>query len=126
MDAPACSCSITAITPARYSSALELDLDLDTRTASRVWEFRADPDNFSYITSLARRLENGNIFVAFGAGHGVLGSYGPVEAMEVAPDGAVLFRLEVAGPTVGGSFVLYRASPLADIAGEQIVGPPPT
>jgi hypothetical protein len=104
-----------------FSRAQELELDLDAGTATTVWEFRPTPDNFSYITSLARRLPNGNTFVTFGAGPGVLSSFGPVEAFEVDAAGAVQFRMEVGGPHVGDRFILYRASPLSDIAGEQIV-----
>jgi hypothetical protein len=33
----------------------------------------------------------------------------------------VLFRIEVGGPTVNDAYVLYRARPLTDIDGEQIV-----
>lgn len=107
-----------------FSRALELELDLSTGTAAHAWEFRADPDNFSFITSLARRMENGNTFVAFGAGPGVLGSFGPVEAMEVTPSGAVRFHIRITGPTVNDSFVLYRAAPLSDIAGEHTITSP--
>jgi hypothetical protein len=104
-----------------FSRAQELELDPDAGTAATVWEFRPEPDNFSFITSLARRLPNGNTFVAFGAGPGVLTSFGPVEAYEVDPSGDVQFHLEVGGPTVDDSFVLYRAAPISSIAGEQIV-----
>jgi hypothetical protein len=104
-----------------FSRALELELDLDAGTATTAWEFRPTPDNFSFITSLARRIPNGNTFVAFGAGPGVLASFGPVEAFEVDPAGAVQFHIEIGGPTVDDTFVLYRASPISDIAGEQIV-----
>lgn len=104
-----------------FSRAQELELDMEAGTASTVWEFRPTPDNFSFITSLARRLPNGNTFVAFGAGPGVLSSFGPVEAMEVDPAGVVQFRLEIEGPTVNDEFVLYRASPMSSIAGEEIV-----
>jgi hypothetical protein len=104
-----------------FSRAQELELDLEAGTATTVWQFRPTPDNFSFITSLARRLPNGNTFVAFGAGPGVLASFGPVEAMEVDPAGEVRFRLEIGGPTVDESFVLYRARPISSIAGEEVV-----
>lgn len=104
-----------------FSRAQELELDLEAGTATTVWEFRPTPDNFSFITSLARRLPNGNTFVAFGAGPGVLTSFGPVEAFEVNPAGEVQFHLEIGGPTVDDAFVLYRATPISSIAGEEIV-----
>ena len=75
----------------------------------------------SFITSLARRLPNGNTFVTFGAGPDVLSSFGPVEAMEVDAPGNVEFRPEVAGATVDDSFIVYRAWPLPSIGGERIV-----
>jgi hypothetical protein len=104
-----------------FSRAQELELDLQAGTATTVWEFRPTPDNFSFITSLARRLPNGNTFVAFGAGPDVLSSFGPVEAFEVDPSGGVQFHMEVAGSTVDDRFVLYRAWPLSSVGDEQIV-----
>lgn len=104
-----------------FSRAQELELDLDQGTAATVWEFRAEPDNFSFITSLARRLPNGNTFVAFGTGHGVLGATGPIEVFEVDASGATQFHMEVAGETVNDMFILYRAWPLSSIASEHIV-----
>lgn len=101
-----------------YSRALELELDPHAGTATTAWQFRPTPDNFSVITSLARRMDNGNTFVAFGAGPGLFGSYGPVEAYEVDPSGGVLFRAEIGGPLVNSGFVLYRATPIESIAGE--------
>lgn len=104
-----------------FSRAQELELDLQAGTATTVWEFRPTPDNFSFITSLARRLPNGNTFVAFGAGPDVLSSFGPVEAFEVDPSGDVQFQMEVAGATVNDSFILYRAWPLSSVGDERIV-----
>ena len=104
-----------------FSRAQELGLDLQAGTATTVWEFRPTPDNFSFITSLARRLPSGNTFVAFGAGPDVLSSFGPVEVFEVEPSGAVQFRMAVTGPTVDDSFILYRAWPLSSVGDEQIV-----
>ena len=104
-----------------FSRAQELELDLEAGTATTVWEYRPTPDNFSFITSLARRLPNGNTFVAFGAGPDVLSSFGPVEAFEVDPSGDVQFHIEVAGATVDDSFILYRAWPLSSVGDEQIV-----
>lgn len=104
-----------------FSRAQELELDLEAGTATTVWEFRPTPDNFSFITSLARRLPNGNTFVTFGAGPDALSSFGPVEVFEVDASGDVQFHIEVGGPTVNDLFILYRAWPLSDIAGEVSV-----
>lgn len=104
-----------------FSRAQELELDLEQGTAHTVWEFRPDPDNFSFITSLARRLPNGNTFVAFGTGHGVVGATGPVKVFEVDETGAVEFNMEITGETVDDLFILYRAWPLMTVAGEEMV-----
>lgn len=111
-----------------YSRALELEIDPPGGTSRTVWEFRPTPDNFAFITSLARRLGNGNTFVAFGPAAGVVGSSGPVEAFEVQPDGSIQYHLELegeplAGPAPSDIFVMYRASPLDAIGEEEVVSP---
>ena len=106
-----------------YSRALELRIDPEAATAEKVWEFVPPNGNHSFIVSLARRLENGNTFVHFGAGPGVILSRGPVETYEVRPDGEVQWHLEVRGEDVGDQFVLYRAWPLDSLVGEERVAP---
>jgi hypothetical protein len=100
----------------RYSRAVEFDLDLNGRRAQKVWEWRPSPAIWSRIVSLARRLEGGNAFVAFGSSSAVAGSTGPVSAYEVAPDGSVVWRLGVDGVRL-----MYRAWPLSDVAGEKTI-----
>lgn len=97
----------------RYSRALELELNFTTSTAQRVWEFRPRPDNYSRFISSARRLDNGNTVVAFGASAGALGSTGPIEVYEVTPSNRVIWHL-----LVGGVGSMYRATPLASVSGE--------
>lgn len=106
-----------------YSRALELRLDREAGVAETAWEFVPPNRNFSQIVGLARRFENGNTFVTFGAGEGVFGSTGPVEVYEVAPDGAVVWNLRVEGDGARDGLVLYRATPLTDLAGERAVPP---
>lgn len=103
----------------RYSRALELAIDPAAGTAQKVWEFRAPNDNWSPIVSLARRLENGNTFVSFGASNNIRDSHGPVEAYEVEPDGSIRWHLEIAG--YGDAvFVAYRVTPIGSFFGEEV------
>ena len=105
-----------------FSRALELEIDPDNGTSTKVWEFVPPNLNLSFIVGLARRLENGNTFVAFGAGPGVLASAGPVEAYEVMPDGTIAWNLKVGGADVEDDFVMYRAWPTGSLAGEAEPG----
>ncbi len=98
----------------RYSRAVEFVLDHATGRATKVWEWRPQPDIWARIVGLARRLSNGDTFVAMGTGPGFNGSTGPVSAYEVRSDGSVAWRL-----TVSGVSLMYRMWPLDDIAGEQ-------
>ena len=50
----------------QYSRALELQLDFETMTARKVWEYRHDPDIFAGCCSSVTRLENGNTLMVFG------------------------------------------------------------
>lgn len=101
-----------------WSRALELELDPESSTARSVWEYAAPNENFSYIVGLARRLENGNTFVTFGAGPDVAGSHGPVAVVEATPGESTQWRLEIGGAPTESGFVLYRASPLAGLGAE--------
>lgn len=101
-----------------YSRAVEFALRDDH--VDRVWEWRPERDNFALAVSSARRLGNGNTLVTFGMRVGLLGSTGPIEVYEVTNAGAPVWRMEIEGPTL-----VYRAEPLADIAGEFEVGAGP-
>jgi hypothetical protein len=104
----------------RYSRAVEFALDPAGGRATKVWEWRPSPSQWSRIVSLARRLPGGNAFVAFGASAGFVQSTGPVAAYEVIPAGTVAWQVVVDGVTL-----MYRAWPLASIAGETALAPPP-
>ena len=43
-----------------YSRALELELNMEDMTVTKVWEYRHPPDLFAYCCSSATRLDNGN------------------------------------------------------------------
>jgi hypothetical protein len=103
-----------------YSRALELEIDPQAGTARKVWEFRAPNNNWSPIVSLARRLENGNTFVAFGANEWIAQSHGPVEAYEVGPGADIRWHMEVSGYPNNQGFVAYRITPIGSLAGELV------
>jgi len=94
-----------------YSRVVEFELD--GAQAHRGWEWRPARENFASVVSSARRRPGGSTLVAFGTSAGLAGASGPIEVYEVSREGAVLWHLEVSGV-----FLLYRAEPLSDIAGE--------
>jgi len=95
-----------------YSRGLEIELSANS--AHSVWQFRPQRDNWSRAVGSTRRLSNGNTLVTFGMSGGLGGSTGPVEVYESGPDGSAVWHLEVGGNIQ----VLYRATPMASIAGE--------
>ena len=98
-----------------FSRALEIELDTDAGTAQIVWEFRPQPDIYAPFVSSAFRLENGNTLVGFGVGEGRTATLtGSLSAFEVTPGGSILWQAEV----VAGPDLVYRYSPVSDIAGE--------
>ncbi len=102
---------------ALFSRALELQVDFNDGSVTNAWEFRPSPDNYTPFVSSTRRLANGNTMVAFGLSRELpLGSSG-IEVYEVTTAQDVIWHLRIGGPTV-----LYRASPLSNIAGEMTVG----
>ena len=100
-----------------YSRALELELDLETMTARKVWEFRHAPDIFSPCCSNVHRLENGNTLVAFGQSRGEL-CCRVFTVVEADPAGEVVWELEHRYPK---KFAQYRVYPADSIMGEARV-----
>ena len=86
-------------------------MDMEVGKATKVWEFRPFPDEFSRILSSARRLPNGNTLTMFGAATVI-----PLQAYEVKRDGTVVWFLEVRNADS-----IYRANAVTDIAGEVVV-----
>ncbi len=93
----------------KYSRAAEYQLG--ATTATKIWQWRPERDNWARVISSARRLPNGNTLVGFGTQNDpVLGATGPIEAYEVTREGRVVWHL-----TVGGAVSsMYRATPLND------------
>jgi hypothetical protein len=110
----------------QYSRALELALDWDSMTASKVWEYRHQAsanDSYKYADKVgsAQRLENGNTLVLFGADTdpGSLLQKNPqtftlIEA-DANPDAAAVAVLDFRIPN---SFPVYRALPVKTLFGE--------
>jgi hypothetical protein len=99
-----------------YSRALELQLDVPTMTAHKVWEYRHQPDQFASMLSNASRLANGNTLVNFGF---PADPDDAVRVVEARPDGAAasILSVRVKGEHHGS----YRAYALASLAGEVSV-----
>ena len=103
-----------------YSRAARYTVDVDTMTATQVWEHRLDtPDMAVYAPFVgdADHLAGGNVLITHGGqldppahspqAEGVLG-WG--EIIEVAPDtGDVLFDLHMKDATRSQGWVIYRA-----------------
>jgi hypothetical protein len=88
--------------------------DISGGTAHKVWEWSSTPPNFAAAVGAARRLDDGNTLVAFGMSQGIAGSTGPTEVYEITPGGEVLWHL-----VVSNVMTMFRAEPIASIAGEK-------
>ena len=93
-----------------YSRALELALNDYDLVARKVWEYRHDPDLYAVNRSSAYRLENGNTLLNFVTD--------PRVVVEVAPDGTEVFKANISGPRMQGSF---RAYAIDSVMGETRV-----
>jgi hypothetical protein len=112
-----------------YSRALELALDWDSMTATKVWEYRHQIDTNSGVpvykyadkVGTAHRLKNGNTLVLFGADidPATLAGRNPqtftlVEADANQEAGTVA----VLGIQIPGNAPIYRALPVETLFGE--------
>ncbi len=97
----------------QYSRALELALDFDTMTATKVWEYRNTPDIFSRSICGVFVMKNGNRLVNFGRSQDLVGL--PITLVEVSPSGEVLWKSELPAPPLRRR---YRAYALDSIYGE--------
>ena len=95
----------------RYSRALELRLDFESKTAAKAWEFSPEPPIYSRIVSSAYRLDNGNTLVNFG--HSRDPAAIPIAIIEADAEGREVFRLETIDPPTAAAANLgpyrYRA-----------------
>ncbi len=86
------------------SRAVEYALDLTSRTARLVWQFRHLPPVYTAAVGSVQRLENGNTLV----GYGWIG-----RAVEVGQDGAVQWSVELR--VDGKAALVYRLVRLASL-----------
>ena len=111
----------------RYSRALELRLDFESKTAAKAWEFSPEPPIYSRIVSSAYRLDNGNTLVNFG--HSRDAAAIPIAIIEADAHGREVFRLETIDPPTAAAANLapyrYRAYPgPKSIMGETMLRAP--
>jgi hypothetical protein len=106
-----------------YSRALELALDWDSMTATKVWEYRHGVGSGAYKyadkVGSAQRLDNGNTLVLFGADidPATLAVKDPqtFTLVEAGPDGEPVAVLDM---QLSGNFPVYRALPVNALFGE--------
>ena len=101
-----------------YSRALELSLDFERMTATKVWEFRRDPDLFSICCSSVERLDNGNTLVVYGSIPGDL-CCRPYYITEVDAKGDVVWEVVHMAEGKSSQQRVYAAD---SIMGERKVG----
>lgn len=125
-DRPGCSGdALKPDNPLCYSRAVEYSIDVASKTATQVWEYRDTPRNFAALVGSARRLSNGNTVLLFGmsstAVEGTSLSTGPLTAAEVDQLGVVRWRLTVIRdfPTDTPSR-LYRLTTYPTLLGEVV------
>lgn len=105
----------------QYSRVVEYAINEESKTATKVWEFRKDPDIFSPNMGSAQRLPNGNTLI----GWGLASMYGLPAVTEVDPQGNVVFELTFDKPLTAS----YRAmkfewdggKPAADVTWSEVL-----
>ncbi len=97
----------------QYSRALELALDFNAMTATKVWEYRNTPDIFSRSICGVFVMKNGNRLVNFGRSQDLVAL--PITLAEVSPSGEVLWKSELPAPPLRRR---YRAYALDSLFGE--------
>ncbi|GJQ61297.1 MAG: hypothetical protein SCALA702_03500 [Melioribacteraceae bacterium] len=71
--------------PQLYTRAVEFKVDTTNMTIEKVWEFRHDPEIYTWWMGNAQRLPNGNTFINYANG-------GMPKAVEVTPEGEVVYE----------------------------------
>jgi hypothetical protein len=103
-----------------YSRGLELQLDFDSLTARKVWEYRPSPDVFSGAIGNVRRLPKGHTLVNFGSRFDNRDL--PILLVETQPDGSPVW--EHWSTWRASRLGRYRAQPLDSLGGEQPIDQP--
>ena len=97
----------------QYSRAIELALSDYDGTATKVWEYRPNPDVYARMFGSAWRLDNGNTLINFGTSQDVVTV--PIMVVEVERLGREVWNLKMTGPTLKNR---YRVYPHESIFGE--------
>lgn len=95
-----------------WSRAMEFSIDLATHKATKVWEYRPNPDDFAQRLGSVQRYSNGNTLVNFG-----WLSPNPIQIVEVTQAGQVVFKLAPAQTIVTK---IYAAEPTNTLFGEKL------
>lgn len=82
----------------QFSRAVEYKLDEVNKTATLVWQFRHNPDYYTFAMGSAQRLQNGNTLIGWG-------SISPT-LTEVKPNGNIALEMRLPYPTV--SYRVFR------------------
>ena len=106
----------------KYSRAVEYEINEENKTATKVWEYRKNPDIFSPNMGSVQRLDNGNTVIGWG-----LASMSPGQPMitEVDADGNIIAELSFDKPLTTS----YRAMkfdwdggyPVADVLVAEVL-----
>lgn len=108
-----------------YSRGLLLQLNLVTKVATKIWEYRlsTDPNCLVNFTGSNRPLHDGNFLIDFSACPYVIGPTGNTYVAEVNNQGRLLALFNY---SIGYTYFTYRAYGSYTIAGEhELVSPIP-
>jgi hypothetical protein len=97
-----------------YSRALELKLDFKTMQATKVWQYRSNPDLFSSAVGSTVRLANGDTVADFGVDT-VADSPAIFTVVEADSKGNPVATTKISSP---GKLIQYRAIPMTSLNGE--------
>ncbi len=97
----------------QYSRALELELDMNTMQARKVWEYRSQPDLFAGAVGSVVRMSNGNTLIDFGFDDVDKSPIFTLVEADAKGNAVAITRIASEGKTIQ-----YRAIPIDSINGE--------
>jgi hypothetical protein len=98
----------------QYSRALELKLDFNEKQATKVWEYRNNPDLYASAVGSVNRLSNGNTVVDFGFDD--VNASPVFTLVEANPAGSAVAVTTISSK---GKNTQYRAIPIDSLNGEK-------
>lgn len=109
--------------PNHYSRAVEYQIDEENLIATKVWEYRKDPDVFVPWMGSVQRLPNGNTLIGWGAATSVEHEESIIDttlsATEVRPDGTIAYEMSLVNTM---SYRVYRFPVKMDYITKNING----